>query len=371
MEQPASSSHAVQLDQGRSRKLLAVSSILRVTRVTNYEQRAAIAIQSDERQDDVVASVLASGWGINWRAIEREADGAEDPIRAIERELESQLRRPELRETVDALDVNGRLLAAFIQQQHERAAGLRLDPIVTFAEASVWTAARAVAYWQKKLGLSDQQAAQLLANLGRGESPLLGIRKRIAKTVMERIASLFEDAIASGIGPRDFARQLRSIPTPAGWSGGLEEVTNAVIETEYRTNLTEVYSEARHEQVLARASTFPFVQFMAIRDSRVTWWICGAMGTAGPNGRGWICATDDVLVATTWRLPAHYRCRSCWSPISYLEAQRLGILAKDGRTKIARIGNNPDRPYGDPPRVATNPDTGDTRAVQPQEGFGS
>jgi hypothetical protein len=347
-----------------------VIPILRATRASSYERRAEIAIQADERQDDVIASVLRSGFRINWSKVERETAGADDPLTAIRREIWSQLVSPEFRETVQALDVNGRLIAAYIQQQNERAVGMRLSPIITFAEASVFTPARAVAYWQKKLGLDDRTAAELLANLSRGESPLFGMRERIAKSVMERIAKLFEQAIAEGISPAAFPKKLREIPTPAGWSGGLEDVTDAVIETEYRTNLTEVYSEAAHEQVLARKNTFPFLQFMAIRDARVTWWCCGAMGTA-VNGRGWICATDDVLPATKWRLPAHWKCRSCWSPISYLEAQRLGILAKDGRTRIAIVGGNPDRPFGDPPATATNPQTGEMRDVEPQAGFGS
>lgn len=62
-------------------------------------------------------------------------------------------------------------------------------------------------------------------------------------------------------------------------------------------------------------------------------------------------------------------CRSMHSPISYREAQRLGILANDGKTKIAIIGNNPERPFGDPPAFVTGPD-GTLRAVKPQEGFG-
>lgn len=345
-----------------------MTPILRVTRATSYEQRAAIAIGADERQEDVVASVLAHGWAINWHAVER-LDAGDDPLPAIEHEIETQLRRPEFADTIEALDINGRCLAAFTQQQHERASGLHLDPIITFAEAVVWTPARAVAYWQKKIGLTDQQAAQLLADLGRGESPLLGLRRRISKTIMERILALFKEAIETGTPPLEFVRKIREVPTPAGWSGGIEDVTRSVIETEYRTNLTDVYSQAAQEQVLARVSTFPFLQFMSIRDSRVTWWICGAMGTAGPSGRGWIAATDDPIWFT-WRPPCHYRCRSNLSPISYLEATRMGILAKDARTKIARVGSDPDRPYGDPPAFATDPVTGDTRAVQPQEGFG-
>ncbi len=347
-----------------------MSAILNITRVSTYEKRAAIAMQADERQEDVIASVLESGFAFDWTAIEREADGDADPLKSIEKAIRAQLDGDGFRETAQALDVNGRLIAAFIQQQHEHAVGLKLAPIITFAEAAVYTPARAVAYWQAKLGLSDKQAAQLLANLGRADSPLLGLRKRIASTVMERITSLFDEAIKQGVAQREFARKLREIPTPKGWSGGLEDVTNAVIETEYRTNLSESYNGAAHEQVIARKNTFPFGQFMAIRDSRVTWWICGAMGTA-VNGRGWICAVDDELRATTWKLPAHYRCRSTWSPLSYLECQRMGILTKDGRTKVAQIGSNPDRPFGDPPAFATNPETGDTRAVEPQEGFGA
>jgi hypothetical protein len=345
-----------------------MTAILTASRVPTYERRASIAIEADERQEDVISAVMASGFTLDWAAVEQETTNARDPLSAIESSILYQLDGPEFVETVNALDVNGRLLAAFIQQQHERAAGLALEPVITFAEPDVFTPARAVAYWQNKIGLSDRQAAQLLADLGRGDSPLFGMRNRVAKTVMERITTLFEEAVAQGIAPRDFARQLREIPTPAGWSGGLEDVTNAVIETEYRTNLTEVYSEAAHEQVLARAATFPFLQFMSIRDSRVTWWLCGTLGTC-VNGRGYIAATNDEFWFT-FRPPLHYRCRSVISPISYLEARRMGILARDGRTKIALVGANPDRPYGDPPEFATHEKTGERRRVAPQDGFG-
>jgi len=347
-----------------------VSAILRVSRVVTYDQRIAIAEEADDEQESIVASILASGFTIDWSAVEREASGDDDPLRVIEAAITNQLASPRFRETIDTLDLNGRLLAAYVQRQHERLAGLRLAPIVTFAEPEVFTPERAVAYWRKKLALSDEQAADLLARLGRGESPLLGMRERIKKSLLDRILSLFDEAIAQGTPPREFAQKLRELPTPKGWSGGLEDVTKAVIETEYRTNLSESYNESAAELVLERAPTFPFRQFMAIRDSRVTWWICEPMGTC-INGRGFIVATTDPLSYTTWRLPAHYRCRSAWSPISYREAQRLGILAADGRTKIARIGGNPDRPFGEPPEFATHPETGDTRRVEPQEGFGA
>lgn len=339
-----------------------------------HEQRARIAEEADDQQNEIVASVLASGFSIDWSAVEREAardDGADDALKAIERAIDTQLQGDEFSATMQALDLNGRLLAAFTQQRHEELAGFRLPAVVTFAEPDVFTPARAVAYWTKKLKLSPAQAKDLLAALGRGESPLLGLRERVSKSLMERILSLFETAISEGVPQRDFARKLRELPTPKGWGGGLEDVTNAVIETEYRTNLTEAYSKAASEIVVERAATFPFRQFMAIRDSRVTWWICGAMGTAGPGGRGYVVATTDDLSHTKWRLPAHYRCRSNWSPISYLEARRMGILARDGRTKIAIVGGNPDRPFGDPPEFATHPETGETRRVEPQEGFGA
>jgi len=346
-----------------------VTPILRVTRATSYEKRAAITEAADSTQDEVIASVLTSGFRINWTEVERESDGAGEPLPRIEAAIRAQLDGPDFAETVQALDVNGRMLAAFVQRQHERASGLILEPVIAFAEP-VFTPERAVAYWTKKLGLDEETAARVLANLRRGDHALFGLKDRIARSVMDRIASLFKEAIAQGLSPAEFPRKLREIPTPKGWSGGLERVTDAVIETEYRTNLSEVYNESAHELVVRRADTFPFLQFMAIRDSRVTWWICGAMGTA-VNGRGYIVATDDPLPMTVWRLPAHYRCRSCWSPISYLEAQRLGILAKDGRTKIALVGGNPARPFGDPPEFATNPDTGETRRVEPQAGFGA
>lgn len=340
------------------------------SRIPTYAQRAAVAIEADDQEDAITASVLASGFTIDWRQVERDAAGAEEPLTAIQSAVDQQLASAEFRETVLALDINGRLLALYIQQRHEQLAGLTIEPPREFAEPSVFTPARAVAYWTKKLRLSPQQAEELLAALGRGESPLLGLRKRISESLMERITSLFETAIKEGTSSLDFARNLRELPTPKGWSGGLEDVTRAVIETEYRTNLSEAYNESAAELVIERASTFPFRQFMAIRDSRVTWWICGAMGTA-LDGRGYIVATDDPLSHTTWRLPAHYRCRSAWSPIGYREAQRMGILAADGRTKIALVGGNPDRPFGEPPEFATHPETGQTRRVEPQEGFGA
>lgn len=346
-----------------------MSRVLSVSKPTSYERRAAIAIEADERQDDVVASVREHGFSIDWARVERDADGATDPMRAIAAAINAQLSLPDFDDTVNALDLNGRLIAIYIQRKHEQAMGIKEPSHVSFAEPDLFTPARAVAYWQKKLGMSDESAAQLLARFSRGGSAPFGMRKRIAKTLIERIPALFEEAIAQGTPPAQFARAIRQVPTPAGWSGGIEDVSDAIIDTEYRTHLTEAYSESAHELVIERAATFPFLQFMAIRDSRVTWWICGAMGTAGPGGAGYIVATDDPLVIK-WRLPAHWQCRSSWSPISYLEAQRLRILAKDGRTKIARIGGNPMRPFGDPPEFAEHPKTGELRKVEPREGFG-
>jgi len=64
-------------------------------------------------------------------------------------------------------------------------------------------------------------------------------------------------------------------------------------------------------------------------------------------------------------------CRATTSPIGYREAQRMGILAADGRTKIAVTGGNPNRPFGDPPRLAVNPENADdVREVKPAPGFG-
>lgn len=348
-----------------------VTVIANVSAATAHERRVAISEQADDHQQDVVRSVLENGFSIDWSAVERDANGKPEPLKAIEHAIAAQLKSDDFTDTVRALDINGRLIAAVILREHERAIGLRLASPLAFAEPDVFTPARALAYWRKKLNLSDAQANDLLASLGRDDSPLFGMRDRITKSLMQRITSLFEEAIANGVAPTEFAARLRELPTPKSWSGGLEDVTNAVIETEYRTNLSESYNESAHELVVQRKNTFPFLQFMAIRDARVTWWICGAMGTAGPGGRGYIVATDDPLPFTTWRLPAHYRCRSSWSPISYLEAQRLRILATDGRTKIAIVGSNPNRPFGDPPEFATNPETGDTRRVEPQEGFGA
>ena len=146
------------------------------------------------------------------------------------------------------------------------------------------------------------------------------------------------------------------------------DASRALLETEYRTHMATVYGEQLHEQIVSRAAAFPFTQFFAIIDNRTTDLICRPMGTAGPGGKGYIAASNDPIWIK-WSTPCHWRCRSMHSPISYREAQRLGILAKDGRTKIAIVGGNPDRPFGDPPKFAEGPD-GELREVKPQDGFG-
>jgi hypothetical protein len=345
-----------------------VSRVEFVTRETFASSRRALTAEADDRQESIIEAVLREGYRFDWKRIARNIGDTTAPLEALGKALDDELSTPAFLDTLAGLRMNGELLATWIQRRHDALARLR-PPLPLHLAEPTFTPSRAVDYWQRLLNLTDRQAAELMENSDRLRAEAIGLRGRVKRAVLDRLESLYEEAISEGMSSRDFIRRIREMPTPKGWSGGLDQVMNAILETEYRTRLTEVYGGARHEQILERKAAFPFTQFMAIRDSRTTWWICLPMGTAGPGGTGYIAASDDPIWIK-WRVPCHYRCRSDHSPISYLEAQRLGILAKDGRTKIARVGSNPMRPFGDPPRFATDPVSGAVRDVEPQKGFG-
>lgn len=340
-----------------------MSAILSVTSSTAYDRRAAITIEADERQESVITSVMRRGFRIDWSRVLDVADSS-DPLFSIERLLLDQFSSEAFDATVSALGVNGKLIAAYIQRQHEINAGFKAlvrELPREFAEPQLFEPEAAIEYGRRLLKLSDAQVEQLRAGINSFQNAAFVIRGRITRAIMERLAELYAKAIAQGLGLPEFIKQASEL---------LPDHSRAMLEAEYRTHLTTVYGGTRHELILSRANVFPFIQFMAIRDGRTTWWICLPMGTEGPGGKGYIAATTDPLWLT-WRPPNHYSCRSDLSPILYREAQRLGILAKDARTKIARVGSNPDRPFGDPPTFAEDPKTGTLRRVEPQIGFGA
>ncbi len=334
--------------------VVAVSRVESISRTSTYERRARITIDADRRQDQIIESVMRDGFFPDWNAILSDARDVEK----IGLALESQV-RSELADTVDALAINGAGIAIYAQRSHDVIAGLKAHESFTFAEPAVFTPDRAVAYWQRTLNLTDAQTAELLRLVTNARNAAARIAARVTAAMLDRLTTLYERTVTEGLPLPDFIRQAREV---------MPEASRALLETEYRTHLTTVYSHSLVDQIQARANVFPFMQMMVIRDGRATWWICLPMGTAGPGGTGYICATNDPLVIK-WRAPNHWGCRSSWSPLSYREAQRYGILAADGRTKIALIGSNPDRPYGDPPAFAPHPKTGELREVEPQEGF--
>jgi len=342
-----------------------VSAVLSVTKTSTYERRLALTKEGDRRQEQAIQSVLKSGFALDWKAILAEVGDLTSATDVIGHALLAQLRDDDFTESGLALGMNGKLIAAYIQKRTEEQAGLKLPLSIplTFREStvSVFTPERAVAHWKKLLELSDEDALALLENVSALEPSVFAMRARLFDATMDRIATEYERAISQGADLAAFKRNILEI---------LPDASESLIETEFRTHLTNVYGTSRHEQILERANAFPFIQFMALLDTRTTWDICRPMGTAGPGGRGYIAASDDPLWFI-WREPNHFRCRAATSPISYLEAQRLGILAKDGRTKIPKIGSNPNRPFGDPPRFAAHPTTGELRRVEPAPGFGA
>jgi hypothetical protein len=347
-----------------------VASIASIHRSTTYERRVGISLDGDRRQENTIATVLRNGFSFDWDAILSELSDAPDPLAVIERFITRELQSATFHDTVDMLTLSGQLIAAYIQQRHEEEIGIQSKPApLSFAEAAAIPATpeSVLQKWQRILGLTDEELDAYLAGLRERQNARAVMAARIRDAMTERVQNLFSKYpltgadINRGDQLQDFVKNAREI---------MPDASNAVLETEYRTRLTEEYGTKRHEQIVQRANVFPFIQYMALLDGRTTWWICLPMGTAGPNGRGYVAASDDPHWFK-WRTPNHFRCRADTSPISYREAQRMGILAADGRTKIALIGSNPNRPYGDPPRFATDPDTGKLRAVEPQEGFGA
>lgn len=345
--------------------MAAISSV-RATSLT--EQRTRIAREADAKAEQANEIVLANGFQFrrdDWNALLSIATDVADDLNAvdvIETAIVRSLRGAEFRDTITALAINGAGLAAWTQQQNEVLAGFKnasahFHAFIGFREPALHAPTKAIEYWRKLLGLTDDQADKLAAIDTRGEGAK--IADRIATELIKRLQKIHDDTITEGQNLSEFIARVREIAPDA---------SRALLETEYRTHMATVYGEQLHEQIISRANAFPFTQFFAIIDSRTTDLICRPMGTSGPNGKGYIAATNDP-VFIRWRTPCHFRCRSMHSPISYREAQRMGILAKDGQTKIAIIGSNPDRPYGDPTAFVTGPD-GTLRAVKPQEGFG-
>lgn len=342
--------------------------VANVRSFSSFEHRAEISRVGDEQQDRVLASALSDGFSVDWTPILASVAGDKpaDILEHVRRMLRQQLHTRRFVDTDAALILNGDLIAQYVQRRHEREIASRIQPptlapAITFAEGAVFNPQDAVAYWRSILELTDEEVAFLLANLNALQSSSFAMAGRLSAAIMNRVAELIARTIHEGLPLADFVEQAHEI---------LPDASKSILETEYRTRLTTSYGGSRLEQIQKRSNVFPFIQFMALIDTRTTWWICKPMGTAGPGGRGFIAATDDPIWLT-WRPPNHFNCRSDLSPIGYLEAQRMGILARDGRTRIAIIGDNPDRPFGDPPKFASNPETGTIRSVAPALGFGA
>lgn len=316
-------------------------------------------MEGDRQQDVALASIVTRGFQFDWPAVLRNI-GRSDPLDSIESALLDETAVPEWRDTLRAIAVNGQMIATFVQRKHEENAGLRTSRTFAFAEQpQLFTPTGALDHWQRILGFDDATLRNLLAAAGAIDDEAQTMSADVVRGLMSRLGDLYAETIGAGLSFRDFEKRALEIMPGA---------SRHLLETHYRTKLTQVYGGSRFTQIRARANVFPFIQFMAIRDPRTTWWICLPMGTAGPNGRGYVAATDDG-VWIIWTPPNHWQCRSDLSPIGYREAQRMGILAKDGVTKIARVGKNPARPWGDPPQWAEHPKTGALRRVEPQEGF--
>lgn len=320
-------------------------------------------MDADARQSRIVADVQRSGFEIDWRKVLDVGD-ASDPLRSIERLLIDDMRREKFGETVAVLGVNGKLLSSFVQLETEKLAGMRAEVNLIpleFKEPDLALPEGSIEYWKRVLGLSDRQTDEVRRWLEGFDAQARAIRGRTSDALMKRLAKLYSEALAKEEGVAAFLKRAREI---------VPNESVAILETEYRTHLSRVYGEDRHEQIVSRSNAFPFTQVFAIIDSVTTWNICLPLGTAGPGGKGYICASTDRFWFK-WKFPAHWRCRTQASPMGYRECQRLGILAADGKTKIAIVGSNPDRPFGDPPAFAADPVTGELRRVEPAPGFGS
>lgn len=338
-----------------------------VTRTSDLKIREEIAKDVDAYQVRVTDAVEADGFAIDWREILRgmPASSEEEVREQARRRILAQLVGDDLEETVRALAINGEFIARYGQQRSEEellAARVFRERPLHFAEASLATIEGAVAHWRVFFELTEDQVQAVVESLSRIRDSTFEIAGRMTGALVDRLAFLYAQAVASnGADATTFIEQAALV---------MPDASRAMLTAEYRTLLTDFHGSAQLRLARDRSASFPFLQYMSINDGRTTWWICLPMGTAGPGGKGYIAATDDG-VWIEWRPPNHFSCRSVVSPISYREAQRLGILARDGRTKIAIIGSNPNRPFGDPPDFAEDPVTGTLRRVEPAEGFGA
>lgn len=336
-----------------------------IRRYSERERREAIADAADRYRERVVSDVQRAGFEIDWQAVLADlGSGTKDEVLLrVEKRLTDELRADEFTETVRALAINGEFIARYAIERSEDE--LRRQAKVkpkNFAETpNLATVDGAVDFWRALLELSDEEIRLLLERLARVRSTALAMAARVSDQAVRQMATLYSETIESGTDLGAFVTRAQEI---------MPDATRTVLETEYRTQHTAAYSAEHARLIRARPDTFPFLQYMIVKDAVTTWWICLPMGTAGPDKRGYIAASSDGIWIE-WRPPNHYRCRAVLSPISYREAQRYGILAADGRTKIAIAGSNPERPYGDPPRLAEDPKTGRFKRVEPAEGFGA
>lgn len=335
--------------------------MIQISTTSDYERRAAITRSADLYQDRVLASVDSGGFEFDWRKIfdSVQAHAPSDVGATIERMIEEETRSDSFVQTDAAVILNGEMIARWSQARHEDELRPRAPIVRQFAEPRLYNPEQALEYWQSILDLSDAEVELIRDHLLDFQSSTFALRQGVSVAAMNRIAELIDETLHIGLPVSEFIRRGLEV---------MPKATAQILSTEYRTRLTQSYGGVRLRQVIERRRTFPFIQYMAIKDGRTTWWICLPISMAGPGGTGFIAASDDIFWAI-WTPPNHYQCRSDLSPISYLEAQRLGILSSDGVTRIALVGSNVSRPFGEPPRFAKDPHSGTLRAVTPAPGF--
>jgi hypothetical protein len=284
-----------------------MSSIASVAASSFYDRREAISVEADDRQQQAITSVLTSGFAFDWPTMVRDTV-ADDPLPELQTAVDAALQGEEFTATVEALRVNGRLIAALAQQRHERLAGARRQALVAvsagaFAEApALFRPEGAISFWRRLLGLTDEVVEAMLqgARAFQPDEPFV-LASRIAKDVNSQLAALHEKAVSEGLPLTEFKKQAAEV---------MPDLTAHVLETEYRTRMTQAYAGARHEQVVQRANAFPFMQYLIIKDGRTTWWICLPMGTAGPGGRHLVHLAPAESLAVPVRSQPHQLPRS-------------------------------------------------------------
>ncbi len=298
-------------------------------------KRFAAAERVVQAQDEALTAVLGGLPDFDWSAwLDATADITPGNRARLKQKFLRIAYGDSFRESILAALLAGQLIAE--QQLKRQGLGTfstkrQRNRPERFAEVpTLHTPEDAVRYWEKAIPLSPEQAAAMLADLQK-YAPVAG-----------KVIGEFTDDILKAVGDAFAYAEQEGLALPAFKEYAAELLqgkSKSLIETLFRTNLTQAYSDQALARIRRSGKRAPFIQYITVRDARVR-----------PTHRamhGFIAAADDAIW-DLWTPPNGYNCRCILMPIMYLEAIRMGIyrVQDDGQVSYPKG----KRPNGDPPK---------------------